>query len=152
MPRVKRITAGDTAFLEQITAMEQRCFSDPWSLQSFIDAANNACTTVWAATDGETVLGYLVCFCAADEAEICNIAADPEHRREGIGAMLLQTALAAHPEADFYLEVRVSNTAARALYEKHGFREIGIRPAYYENPRENAVIMKRGAPAGRSHA
>ena len=152
MPKIERISAGDTALLEQITAMEQQCFADPWSLQNFIDAVNNACTAVWAALDGGTVLGYVVCFCAADEAEICNIAADPDRRRQGIGALLLQTALDAHPEADFFLEVRVSNTAARALYEKHGFQELGIRPDYYENPRENAIIMKRGAPACRSHA
>ncbi len=152
MRKIKQIRSADTSILSQITAMEQKCFSDPWSLQNFIDAAENACTAIWAALDGETAVGYLVCFCAAGEAEICNIAADPEHRREGIGALLLETALAAHPEADFYLEVRVSNTAARALYEKHGFRELGIRPDYYENPRENAIIMKRGAPAGRSHA
>lgn len=141
-PRVERITAADTALLGQITAIEQQCFPDPWSLQGFIDAAENACTTVWAALDGEQVLGYLVCFCAADEAEICNIAADPAHRQQGIGSLLLQTALAAHPAADFYLEVRISNRAARALYEKYGFQEIGIRPGYYEDPREDAVLMK----------
>lgn len=144
MRKVEKLNAEDTALLEQITAIEQQCFTDPWSLQNFIDAAGNVCTDIWAAMENEQVQGYVVCFCAAGEAEICNIAAAPDCRRKGIGAQLLQTALDAHPEADFYLEVRVSNAAARALYEKHGFREIGIRPDYYKNPLENAIIMKRG--------
>ncbi|MBP0973721.1 MAG: ribosomal protein S18-alanine N-acetyltransferase [Oscillospiraceae bacterium] len=146
--QIQKLTAEDTALLEQITAIEQQSFTDPWSLQNFVDAANNTCTTIWAAVENEQVQGYVVCFCAAGEAEISNIAAAPDCRRKGIGALLLQTALDAHPEADFYLEVRVRNFPARKLYEKFGFQDLGIRPDYYENPRENAVIMKRGAPAG----
>ncbi|MBR3630641.1 MAG: ribosomal protein S18-alanine N-acetyltransferase [Oscillospiraceae bacterium] len=142
---IRRITPEEPELLGQITALEAACFTDPWSLQNFMDAAANACTEVLAAMDGERIAGYLVCFCAAGEAEIANIAADPQRRREGIGTLLLQTALDAHPEADFFLEVRVRNVPARKLYEKFGFQDLGIRPDYYENPRENAVIMKREA-------
>jgi ribosomal-protein-alanine N-acetyltransferase len=90
----------------------------------------------------DQLAGFVVWMDAGpDEAEILNIAVRPRLRMRGIASVLLKAALDAAP-ATFFLEVRESNEAARALYRKLGFAEVGIRPGYYENPPESAVVMK----------
>jgi ribosomal-protein-alanine N-acetyltransferase len=77
-----------------------------------------------------------------DTAEISNVAAAPDCRRQGIASLLLHTALEG-VEAEIFLEVRKSNLPAIALYQKYGFAEYGIPKNYYSSPREDAVLMKR---------
>ena len=76
-----------------------------------------------------------------EETEILNLAVDPAERRRGIASALLREALRRHSGV-FYLEVRESNAAARALYRRCGFREAGVRPKYYEHPSEDGVVMR----------
>ena len=98
-----------------------------------------------AEKDGE-VAGYLCVLYAADEADIGSIAVRPSARKNGIGRALLLAGLqwmAEHEITHAYLEVREGNAAARALYQKEGFREGGVRKDYYRHPTENAVIMSR---------
>lgn len=90
----------------------------------------------------DQLAGFVVWMDAGpDEAEILNVAVSPRLRMRGIASRLLKAALAAAP-VTFFLEVRESNEAARALYRKHEFAEVGIRTMYYENPPESAVVMK----------
>jgi len=81
---------------------------------------------------------------AADEAHISTIAVDPRYQRQGIGQLLLMTAIEQAVElraSIVSLEVRVSNLAAQDLYHKYGFRAVGLRARYYSDNRENALIM-----------
>ena len=96
------------------------------------------------ARDDGSLVGYIGMKAVLDEADITNVAVDPDRRRQGIGKMLLRGLLAKAGELGIrriFLEVRVSNTAARALYEQAGFRTVDVRKNYYEKPKEDAYIM-----------
>ena len=87
-------------------------------------------------------------FCAwrqssPEEAEVLNLATDPAFRRRGIAAALLQV-LGERAHGELFLEVSESNEAAISLYEKHGWRRMGIRKGYYENGRKDGIVMRRG--------
>ena len=92
----------------------------------------------------EWILGVVGIWCMTGEAHIVTIAVRPEHRRQGIGEVLLVAALEAAWEAgqgEVTLEHRISNEAARALYEKYGFTKVGVRSRYYSDNHEDAVLM-----------
>jgi ribosomal-protein-alanine N-acetyltransferase len=96
----------------------------------------------WVAESGPALAGFLVLReTAPGEAEILNIAVDPACRRQGVAAALLRGA-SLHRFEQVYLEVRESNAAARALYTAFGFIGSGIRPNYYDCPREAGIVMK----------
>ena len=101
-----------------------------------------------AEDDEGNVLGYAGLHAVLDEGYIDNVAVEPDARRHGVASALLEVfcRFAAANLAFLTLEVRASNSAAIALYEKHGFRRAGLRPGYYQKPREDAVIMTREFP------
>jgi ribosomal-protein-alanine N-acetyltransferase len=100
-----------------------------------------------AAVDAEGVLlGWAGVMVVADTAEILTVGVVPGARRHGIGARLLDGLLAearTRGSVEVFLEVRVDNEAARALYEGDGFAQVGLRPGYYDNGRVDAVVMRR---------
>lgn len=83
----------------------------------------------------------------AGEMELLNLAVDPLCRRQGIGQALIRAAC--EQPAELYLEVRRSNAAGQAFYRRCGFEAAGLRKDYYQNPREDAIVMKRSSAAGR---
>jgi len=90
--------------------------------------------------------GYIVMWFLVDEAEIANLAVSPDARGRRVGALLLDAAIADAERrgiGTFFLEVRDSNRAARALYESRGFEEIARRRRYYRAPVEDALVMRR---------
>ncbi|MGA3024879.1 MAG: GNAT family N-acetyltransferase [Bryobacteraceae bacterium] len=108
-----------------------------WSVPDYLDQ------DCWVATVGGRLAGFLVCRAvAADEREVLNIAVGPQFRRRGIARALLE-AECNRNLGDYFLEVRASNIAARAFYSVIGFTEVGVRQAYYENPPESGIVMKR---------
>ena len=130
-----------------IAKLERECFSRPWSERMLSEELENQCAAFLTAVDetGE-VLGYAGLLVAADEGYITNVAVFSQHRRQGIAAKLLQVFCdfaAAHHLAFLTLEVRPSNAAAIALYEKFGFQQAGLRKGFYQHPREDAIIMTR---------
>lgn len=136
------------ADLPEIERIERRSFSDPWSPASFRELLGNprVCFLCARAAAGAPPLGYVVAWFVADEGEIANVAVSPDARGEGIGAALLDAALAEagrRGAAAVYLEVRDSNQIARRLYGSRGFTEIGRRRGYYRRPVEDAVILRR---------
>ena len=128
------IVPMDRSHIDQIAALERECFSTPWSETMLSDALFDPQASFIVADDGEgNILGYAGLHVVLDEGYIDNIAVHPDARRHGVAANL----------AFLPLEVRVSNTAAIGLYEKYGFHQAGLRPGYYQNPREDALIMTR---------
>lgn len=94
----------------------------------------------------EKVIGYVVCWLIEDEAQIANLAVHPDYRRKGVAEAVMHNVLErlkADGAAFVILEVRPSNRAAAALYEKLGFSVLGTRKGYYRNPDEDAVLMGR---------
>ena len=140
------IVPMDRSHIPQIAALERECFTDPWSEHLLEDALFDPQACFIAAEDEEGhVLGYAGLHAVLDEGYIDDIAVAPDARRHGVASALLDVfcRFGAVNLAFLTLEVRNSNTAAIALYEKFGFRQAGLRPGYYQKPREDALIMTR---------
>ena len=143
------IRTAEERDVSEIAALEKRCFSDAWSETSVRGTMNSPLGYVLIAerTDGEGFdlpCGYLIAQVFDGEGELLRIAAAPEARRRGTGRLLLERMLEDHPCVSVWrLDVRTKNAAAIALYEKHGFVCEGIRPNFYSNPKEDALIMWR---------
>ena len=138
-----RIRAASTADLETIARIEAASFADPWPRRAFQAHLRDV---FLVAESGGAVAGYLVARLMGAEAEILNVAVRPDARGGGIGGALLDGALDSLKElkaAAVFLEVRVSNAAARRLYETAGFTEVGRRRGYYSAPVEDALILRR---------
>ena len=140
-----RIVPMTAAHLPQVAALEKVCFpADPWSEELFRAALECPDTTLLAAEkeDG-AVLGYAVLSAVLDEGNLDNIAVAPRCRRQGMADTLLSalTDIGRTKLSVLFLEVRVSNSPAITLYEKHGFVPVGRRKNYYETPREDALLM-----------
>ena len=137
--------------LDAVASLEAACFSRPWSRAALAAELTNptACFYVALAPNG-TVAGYTGMHCVCGECYMANLCAHPAWRRQGVGTLLLRALLqkAVGIGASFLtLEVRASNRAAQSLYEKHGFTPIGTRRAFYDLPREDAVLyIKRFEP------
>jgi ribosomal-protein-alanine acetyltransferase len=105
---------------------------------------------------GDAIVGYAGLWLMVDEAHVTTFAIHPDHRRQGLGERLLLALLDIAIErgaSEATLEVRLSNLPARRLYEKFGFRPVGIRPRYYTDNNEDALIMtteRLGAPSMRA--
>jgi ribosomal-protein-alanine N-acetyltransferase len=134
-----------------LAAIEAAVFSDPWPEAAFARMLGEAHVRIGVAVDvRDRPIGYCVLLRAADEGEIGNIAVASAHRGMGIGALLLDDALAAADAGGtdrLFLEVRVSNVVARALYGSRGFEVVGHRRGYYGAPVEDALVMRRIRPA-----
>ena len=141
--------------LDEVLALEQRSFNEPWSRKMFLGElhgnafATNLVLRTGGAGFGEGVgagalLGYIMFWVVFEELHLMNLAVLPEVRRRGLGTALVRHALmAAHGARMALLEVRASNTAALAMYRKLGFVQKSVRKGYYNHPREDAVIMIR---------
>src|SRR5579872_2919730 len=141
---IRTLGYGD---LPQVIAIERRAFPTPWSLAMFVLELAKPSGVCLAAVEHRRIVGYLVCARYADVWHLMNIAVDPVERRRGIASALLEQMFArAGADESYTLEVRPSNGAAIALYERFGFRSAGTRKRYYSDTGEDAVIMWRTAP------
>ena len=132
------------ALIPQMEELERICFSMPWSAEMIRSELENPSCLYLAALEGDTLLGYIGVQTVLDEGYINNVAVRPEYRRRGIASALISLLIEQAREiglAFLTLEVRASNDAARALYEKLGFSPVGRRRNYYEKPREDAILM-----------
>lgn len=135
------------AHIPQIEQIEQRCFSMPWTAEQLQSQTKDAQHEFIAALSPEgTVLGYVGMMFVLDEGYISNVAVSPDCRRRGIADALIDRLCEICERLGLgfvTLEVRAGNAPAIALYEKHGFERVGLRKAYYERPREDALIMTK---------
>ena len=140
---VRELKVEDSA---AVAEMEQQIFSDSWSEKSVLETVQQKQSVCFAAEKAGHLLGYLLAYHAADEAEIARIAVQKEARRQGAAGKLMQALehyCEEHKMEKLLLDVRESNEATRSFYTKNGFVEDGIRQGFYVNPSEDAVLMSR---------
>lgn len=139
---IRNMTAEDVG---QVMEIERASFSKPWTENMFLrDLAQEIAVYRVAVEEGRPV-GYMGMYHVADEGHITNIAVLPVWRGRGVASALLRSfvELAQSRELAFLtLEVRAGNRGAIRLYEKFGFRQVGVRPRYYEYT-EDALLMTR---------
>jgi len=131
--------------LDRIIAIECMAFSAPWSRMAFQGELgdNQFAHYIVALTDG-MIVGYAGMWMIIDEAHITTIAVSPDYQGQGIGEMVMRQLIGLAVTLGclrMTLEVRVSNYVAQKLYEKLGFVSYGLRPGYYSDNNEDALIM-----------
>lgn len=140
------VAATGEADLDAVMEIDRLSFATPWARQAFTDelARPWARLEILRELPGGRAIGFCNYWLVADELHILNLAVHPERRKQGHASRLvrhiLDTARASQAHV-LSLEVRVSNGAARALYEKLGFRQVGLRPRYYADNGEDALLM-----------
>ena len=143
MMNIRPMISEDVA---QVAALEKCCFSDPWSEKSVASELCNPLSLWLVAEESGVVLGYIGSQSVCGESDMMNVAVHPAHRRKSIAEQLISTLchqLQAGGNQWLTLEVRVSNDPAVALYDKLGFIQVGRRPNYYRNPKEDALILRK---------
>ena len=130
----------------QLAELEKLCFSDPWSVSAFEYELKNPLSLWLVAAEGGTVAGYIGSQTVMGETDMMNVAVDPSYRRQGIAEQLIEKLIEGVKQKGaicLLLEVRASNAPAIRLYEKLGFSQVGRRPSYYRNPKEDALILRK---------
>ncbi|WP_307760881.1 ribosomal protein S18-alanine N-acetyltransferase [uncultured Phascolarctobacterium sp.] len=146
---IRALTAADLAAVGKI---DEQSFFDVWSQSMWLDELNNSLTTYLVLEENDKVLGYAGFWLVAGEAQVTRVAIEQGERERGLGTRLTAALINKAWELGAVavtLEVRESNTAAQKVYLTCGFDSEGIRPNYYEDNHENAVIMwlyKEGSP------
>ena len=144
------------ADLDAVMAIEATAYPYPWSRGNFIDSLAAGYLAQLRLDASGALIGYFVALPGFEETHLLNLTVAPAWQGRGHGRALLDRLTAwAHGRGDLalWLEVRQSNTGARALYERHGFVQVGLRRGYYpadRQQREDAVVMRRkvlGDPA-----
>lgn len=150
---LRAATAADAAV---ITALEQQIFvSDAWSAGQIAEELAAPYRSYFVAQQGGEVCGYAGVLVIGAEADVQTIAVAESRRGRGIGASLLRAlndAAVAQGATDMFLEVRVDNPAAIALYQKFGFARLGVRPKYYQPEGVDALIMRALLPLAQGAA
>lgn len=139
--------------LAAVELLEHAIFPHPWTRGMLVEELRDDPQRIaLLALEAETPVGFAFCWRVADELHLINLGVLPDHRRRGVAQAIFDGILA-HPRAAgaaiVTLEVRSTNLAAQRFYQKNGFREIALRPRYYPDTREDAVIMLMALPAPR---
>lgn len=134
----------EEADLAEVAAIERENFSRPWTEEGFRKAVVDTHTRYLSAFLDEVLVGYIGMWIALDEGEITNVSVKKEYQGQKIGFHLLRRLLEEGEQlgvSAYFLEVRKSNQAAIALYERSGFEQAGIRKNFYEDPVEDGIVM-----------
>ena len=142
---IEIVSMGES-HVAQVAALEKACFTTPWSENSVRAELTNPLSLWLVAVDHGEVVGYVGSQSVMDEADMMNVAVSDSYRRKGIARQLvgaLITALDKRGVLSLTLEVRTSNEPAKQLYKQIGFEQVGRRPNYYRNPKEDALILRK---------
>ena len=140
MTEIRTSCPGD---MEDILALEEDCFRPPWTERSLTGELADPEGLMLTAENGGRFAGFCMIHRAGDQAELYQIAVRPEERRSGVATELMLVAESWARNGGMtgmFLEVRASNAAAAGLYEKVGWRRIGLRKRYYVDPAEDALL------------
>lgn len=140
---IRTMTLSD---VPQIAELEKICFSDPWSEKSIASEAENPLSLWLVAEEEGKTLGYVGSQSVPPETDLMNLAVAPEARGQGVARELMKELMRRLCEKGMQtltLEVRASNAPAISLYTQLGFAQIGRRPKYYVNPKEDALILRK---------
>lgn len=136
--------------LERVVEIEQSAFARPWSRDLIAREMAHDWSSILLAVEpapgGEAVLGLVVFWLVHDEVHVLNVAVAPEARRRGVARALMREVErrgAGRGARIATLEVRRSNQAALELYRSLGYRKVGVRPRYYAEEGEDAIVMER---------
>jgi len=130
--------------IDAILDISSLSFSVCWSKDSYIQELTNPIARYLVAKIDNKVIGFVGTWIVLDESHITNIAVHPNYRKQGIASKLLEKFLTycqSQGCVAYTLEVRSGNKAAKALYEKYNFKQDGVRKGYYEDNKEDAIIM-----------
>ena len=130
--------------INEILDISSLSFSVSWSKNSYIQELTNTVSRYLVAKIDNKVIGLIGTWIVLDESHITNIAVHPNHRKQGIASKLVEELLyycKTQGCISYTLEVRSSNKAAKSLYEKYNFKQDGVRKGYYEDNKEDAIIM-----------
>ena len=131
-------------FQRDLILIERSSFSSPWDVNSFSSEIDRVISHFWVLTIHDVLAGYICFWIFAGEVHLLNVAVQGALRRKGVGWQLLSKMFEvgnSEGAKTAWLEVRPSNIAARSLYRKAGFREVGRRLRYYTDTSEDAIIM-----------
>ncbi len=135
----------DLTDLDEVMAIEQEVFSEPWTKEMFYsEFFDNRLSFSFVAKESERIVGYLFAWEVSGEFHLMNIAVASNWQRKGIGELLLKKMCDVGRQksiAQILLEVRVSNVSAIALYKKLKFNKVGVRKNYYHSPTEDALVL-----------
>lgn len=132
--------------LDQVMEIENDLISPPWTREGFFTFLLKDENMFFVVEEKGQILGYCSMQTVLDEGDILNVAVTRDRQKEGIGYFLVDSMLmlaAARGIHIVHLEVRESNSSARRLYQRLGFKEDGFRKNYYTEPVENAVLMTK---------
>ena len=141
MIKIRKIEERDA---EALGALAKEIFTMPWSVKAFADLVSDKNSLFLVAEEDGQIIGGCGLTHIMDEGDIHNVMVAPDYRGRGVAVMMLENLLdegSTEGIREFTLEVRVSNAAAIHVYEKLGFVSEGIRPRFYEEPVEDAMIM-----------
>ena len=148
---LRKMVAAD---LDEVMVIERAAFKHPWSTELFRRELDHDWSTVLLCLEplsnahggraSERIVGFLIYWLVHDEVHILNVAVDPKHRRRGVARLLLaetEKRAVATGAALLTLEVRRSNEGALDLYKQFEYRAVGVRPNYYVDEGEDAIVM-----------
>ncbi len=131
--------------IDAIERIERASFKSPWSRRALSEEIScRSWSQVSVVETAQGVVGYMIFWRVAGELHLLNLAVSPSCRRQGAASILIEQLIEAAVQGgqnQVFLEVRKSNTAAKRLYTEAGFVEIGVRPGYYSDNGEDAVLM-----------
>ena len=138
---IRRATPED---LPQLVELEKSCFPDPWSQKSLRSTiTEDDSYFAVAITDGK-IVGYINTTYVLDEMNLNRICVLPQYRKMGAAGSLMESMFAHARQkglAQIFLEVRLSNLEAQSVYQRFGFKVVGERKGFYQNPPENGLVM-----------
>lgn len=133
-------------YFDGVVSLEQECFAHPWTKDAIEEYYGNPNAYFFVALEDGKVVGYIGTYMVMDECFVTNLAVTESYRRQGIGnALVLEATRNANANGASFitLEVRISNGAAVSVYRKNDFISEGVRPGFYRDPDEDALIMTR---------